>query len=275
MPQNGSRKADKKDAKQPVGFAQAIANTAYNAYEKRLLAEVKLLPIPKHVAVIMDGNRRYAREMGMMVQEGHQEGKDKLEQVLDWCLLLDIRVLTVYAFSTENIKRNREEVASLMDMFEENFRKVGDDERVHKHGIRIRAIGQIETLPRKVRDAIKYAEEKTKNYKNYTYNIAVAYGGRQELVSAIKKIAGSVRNGDTRLEDIDENLVSKYLYTDGLPDPDLVLRTSGEERISNFLLWQAAYSELYFSDVYWPTFSFLDFLRAIRSYQLRQRRYGS
>ncbi len=275
MPQNGSRKADKKDAKQPVGFAQAIANTAYNAYEKRLLAEVKQLPIPKHVAVIMDGNRRYAREMGMMVQEGHLEGKDKLEQVLDWCLLLDIRVLTVYAFSTENMNRNREEVASLMDMFEENFRKVGDDERVHKHGIRIRAIGQIETLPRKVRDAIEYAEQKTKDYKNYTYNIAVAYGGRQELVSAIKKIAGSVRNGDTRLEDIDENLVSKYLYTDGLPDPDLVLRTSGEERISNFLLWQAAYSELYFSDVYWPTFSFLDFLRAIRSYQLRQRRYGS
>lgn len=275
MPQNGSRKSDKKDAKQPVGFAQAIANTAYNAYEKRLLAEVKQLPIPKHVAVIMDGNRRYAREMGMMVQEGHLEGKDKLEQVLDWCLLLDIRVLTVYAFSTENMNRNREEVASLMDMFEENFRKVGDDERVHKHGIRIRAIGQIETLPRKVRDAIEYAEQKTKDYKNYTYNIAVAYGGRQELVSAIKKIAGSVRNGDTRLEDIDENLVSKYLYTDGLPDPDLVLRTSGEERISNFLLWQAAYSELYFSDVYWPTFSFLDFLRAIRSYQLRQRRYGS
>ena len=275
MPQNGSRKADKKDANQPVGFAQAIANTAYNAYEKRLLAEVKQLPIPKHVAVIMDGNRRYAREMGMMVQEGHLEGKDKLEQVLDWCLLLDIRVLTVYAFSTENIKRNREEVASLMDMFEENFRKVGDDERVHKHGIRIRAIGQIETLPRKVRDAIAYAEQKTKNYRNYTYNIAVAYGGRQELVSAIRKIARSVRNGDTRLEDIDENLVSKYLYTDGLPDPDLVLRTSGEERISNFLLWQAAYSELYFSDVYWPTFSFLDFLRAIRSYQLRQRRYGS
>ena len=275
MPQNGSKKADKKDAKPPVGFAQAIANTAYNAYEKRLLAEVKQLPIPKHVAVIMDGNRRYAKEMGMMVQEGHLEGKDKLEQVLDWCLLLDIRVLTVYAFSTENIKRNREEVATLMDMFEENFRKVGDDERVHKHGIRIRAIGQIETLPRKVRDAIEYAEQKTKDYKSYTYNIAVAYGGRQELVSAIKKIAGSVRNGDTRLEDIDENLVSKYLYTDGLPDPDLVLRTSGEERISNFLLWQAAYSELYFSDVYWPTFSFLDFLRAIRSYQLRQRRYGS
>ncbi len=275
MPQNGSKRADRKDGSQPVGFAQAIANTAYNAYEKRLLSEVKKLPTPRHIAVIMDGNRRYAKEMEMMVQDGHLEGKDKLEEVLDWCLLLNIKVLTVYAFSTENMKRNKEEITTLMNMFEENFRRVGDDERVHKHGIRIRAIGQIETLPRRVREAIAYAEARTKNYTNYTYNIAVAYGGRQELVTAIRKIADSVSSGKTKLEEIDEELVSRYLYTDGLPDPDLVLRTSGEERISNFLLWQAAYSELYFSDVYWPTFSFLDFLRAIRSYQLRQRRYGS
>lgn len=275
MPQNGYRKQDKKEGKTPVGFAQAIANTAYNAYENRLLTEVRKLPIPKHIAVIMDGNRRYAKEMELVLQEGHLKGKDKLEQVLDWCLLLGIRVLTIYAFSTENIRRNRKEVTSLMNMFEENFRRVGDDERVHKHRIRIRAIGQIDSLPERVQKAIAYAEERTKDYSEYTYNIAVAYGGRQELVSAIKKIADSVCNGTTRLEDIDESLVSRYLYTDGLPDPDLVLRTSGEERISNFLLWQAAYSELYFSDVYWPTFSFLDFLRAIRSYQLRQRRYGS
>lgn len=275
MPQNGSKRADRKEAANPVGFAQAIANTAYNAYEKRLLSEVRKLPIPKHVAVIMDGNRRYAKEMELVLQEGHLKGKDKLEEVLDWCLLLDIKVLTIYAFSMENLRRNRHEVESLMNMFEENFRRVGDDERVHKHKIRIRAIGQIDTLPKKVQEAIAYAERKTKSYRNYTYNIAVAYGGRQELVSAIKKIATSVNKGQTKLEEIDESLVSRYLYTDGLPDPDLVLRTSGEERISNFLLWQAAYSELYFSDVYWPTFSFLDFLRAIRSYQLRQRRYGA
>lgn len=275
MAQNGDRKQDRKENGHPVGFAQAIANTAYTAYESRLLAEVKKLPIPKHVAVIMDGNRRYAREMEMVLQDGHLKGKDKLEEMLDWCLLLGIRVLTIYAFSTENIKRNRKEVASLMSMFEENFRRVGDDERVHKHRIRIRAIGQIDSLPEKVQKAIAYAEERTKDYNDYTYNIAVAYGGRQELVSAIKKIADAVCCGREKLGDIDEALVSRYLYTDGLPDPDLVLRTSGEERISNFLLWQAAYSELYFSDVYWPTFSFLDFLRAIRSYQLRQRRYGS
>ncbi len=275
MANNGSRKSDRKEAANPVGFAQAIANTAYNAYEKRLLQEVKKLPIPKHVAVIMDGNRRYAREMELLSEDGHIRGKDKLEEVLDWCLLLDIKVLTVYAFSTENLRRNREEVDSLMKMFEENFRKVGDDERVHKHGIRIRAIGQIDTLPESVQKAIGYAEERTRQYTSYTYNIAVAYGGRQELVTAIRKIADDVSSGSARLEDINEALVSRYLYTDGLPDPDLVLRTSGEERISNFLLWQAAYSELYFSDVYWPTFSFVDFLRAIRSYQLRQRRYGT
>ena len=257
-----------------AGIAKAIADTAYGAYEKRVLTEVKLYPTPGHVAVIMDGNRRYAREMELMPGEGHEKGKNKLEQMLDWCLLLDIKVLTVYAFSTENMNRNSEEVETLMRMFEENFRKVGDDERVHKHRIRIKAIGQIEILPDSVQKAIKYAEDRTRNYTDYTYNIAVAYGSRQEMLSAIRKIASGAKSGEIRVEEIDEKLVSRYLYTDGMPDPDLVLRTSGEERISNFLLWQTAYSELYFSDVYWPTFSFLDFLRAIRSFQLRKRRFG-
>ncbi len=257
-----------------AGIAKAIADSAYYAYEKRLLSEVRQYPTPKHVAVIMDGNRRYAREMEILPDEGHERGKNKLEQMLDWCLLLDIKVLTVYAFSTENLNRNSEEIESLMHMFEENFRKVGDDERVHKHRIRIRAIGQIEMLPDAVQKAIAYAEERTKAYSDYTYNIAVAYGSRQEMLSAIRKIAECAKRGEIAVEDINEKLVSGYLYTEGMPDPDLVLRTSGEERISNFLLWQTAYSELYFSDVYWPTFSFLDFLRAIRSFQLRQRRFG-
>ncbi|MBX8631512.1 MAG: di-trans,poly-cis-decaprenylcistransferase [Thermoplasmata archaeon] len=258
-----------------AGIAKAIADTAYNAYEKRLLMEVKKYPVPRHVAVIMDGNRRYAAEMELLLNEGHKRGKDKLEEMLDWCLLLDIRVLTVYAFSTENMKRKSEEVDSLMKMFEENFRKVGDDERVHRHRIRIRAIGQTELLPDAVQKAIRYAEERTRDYTDYTYNIAVAYGSRQEILSAIRKIARKATAGEISVDEIDENMISKFLYTDGIPDPDLVLRTSGEERISNFLLWQAAYSELYFSDVYWPTFTLVDFLRAIRSYQLRQRRFGA
>ncbi|MEM3851995.1 MAG: polyprenyl diphosphate synthase [Methanomassiliicoccales archaeon] len=257
------------------GITQALARTAYAAYEQRLLAEVKRLPMPRHIALIMDGNRRYAREMEMMLHEGDQRGKDKLEQVLDWCLQLGIRVLTVYAFSTENLRRNSDEIETLMNLFEENFRKVGDDERVHRHRIRVRAIGQLELLPERVRAAIRYAEERTKLYNDYRFNIAVAYGSRQEIIQAIRKIARQVRDGELDVNDISEDLFSRYLYTDGLPDPDLVLRTSGEERISNFLLWQSAYSELYFSDVYWPTFTFVDFLRAIRSFQLRQRRFGS
>lgn len=265
--------AEKKERKS--GITETIANTAYTAYERFLLSEVKKRPVPRHVAVIMDGNRRYAREMEMLLHEGHQKGKDKLEQMLDWCLVLGIKVLTVYAFSTENLKRERDEIEKLMDMFEENFRKVGDDERVHHHHIRIKAIGQIELLPQRVQEAIHYAEERTKNYSDYSYNIAVAYGSRQEIIQAIRRIAQRVKEGEMEIEEIDERVVSSYLYTDGLPDPDLVLRTSGEERISNFLLWQSAYAELYFSDVYWPTFSFVDFLRAVRAYQMRQRRFGS
>lgn len=262
-------------AEKKASITGALASTAYNAYERMLLAEVRKRPMPRHVAVIMDGNRRYASEMEMVLHEGHVRGKDKLEEMLDWCLLLGIRVLTVYAFSTENLRRGKAEVQKLMQLLEENFRKAGDDERVHRHGIRIKAIGQLEILPDGVRKAIEYAEERTKNYTNYSYNIAVAYGSRQEIIQAVRRIAELVRKGDVSVEEIDEDMVSRYLYTNGLPDPDLVLRTSGEERISNFLLWQSAYSELYFSDVYWPTFSFVDFLRAVRSYQLRQRRFGS
>jgi tritrans,polycis-undecaprenyl-diphosphate synthase [geranylgeranyl-diphosphate specific] len=206
--------------------------------------------------------------------KGHLAGKNKLEEVMNWCLELGITVLTVYAFSTENIKRNKDEADFLMNLFAENFRKAGDDERVHKNKIRIKAIGKIENLPKNVQDAIKYAEEKTKNYDKYFFNIAVAYGGREEILNAVKRIAEDVKKGKIKEEDINEKLMSSYLYTSDLPDPDLILRTSGEERISNFLLWQIAYSELYFADVYWPGLRKIDFLRAIKSYQERKRRFG-
>ena len=205
---------------------------------------------------------------------GHLAGRSKLEEVTDWCLELGIKVLTVYAFSTENIKRNKDESDFLMNLFAENFRKVGDDERVHKNKMRIKAIGKIENLPKNVQDAIKYAEEKTKNYDKYFFNIAVAYGGREEILNAVKRIAKDVKNNKINENDINEKMMSSYLYTSDLPDPDLILRTSGEERISNFLLWQLAYSELYFADVYWPGLRKIDFLRAIKSYQERKRRFG-
>ena len=226
------------------------------------------------MAIIMDGNRRFAREFGLRPEEGHSKGKDKLEQVMEWCLELKIRVLTVYAFSTENMNRDQSEIEYLMHIFEENFNKLADDERIHKHGIKLTVLGQRELLPEKVQKAIRFAEEKTSGYSDYYYNIAIAYGSRQEIIQAIKSIAMEVKVGHLKVEEIDESTVTRFLYTADLPDPDLVLRTSGEERVSNFLLWQLAYSELYFTDVYWPGFRYVDFLRAIRSYQLRKRRFG-
>ncbi len=256
-------------------IAGAIIDGTYRAYERRLVAEVKRAPVPKHVGIIMDGNRRFAEALGIGTADGHLHGKEKLEEVLDWCLQLGIKVLTVYAFSTENIKRSPDELKALMDLFAENFRKAGDDQRVHKNKIRIKAIGQVEQLPPQVQEAIRYAEDRTKSYDQYFFNVAVAYGGREEIVTAIRRIAERVKAGEVQPHAIDERMVSKHLYTSDLPDPELILRTSGEERISNFLLWQMAYAELYFADVYWPGLRKIDFLRAIRSFQRRQRRFGT
>ena len=222
----------------------------------------------------MDGNRRYAEDLGILPHEGHIEGKSTLENLSDWCRNLDIKHLTVYAFSLENFDRDEKELGPLMDLFEESFRNAGDDSRVHDNKVRVRAIGHREMLPAKVVEAIEYAESKTKDYNDFNYNLAVAYGGRQELVRSMEKIAQKVKKGEIEPSDIDAKLISSNLYTSGLPDPDLILRTSGEERISNFLLWQLAYSELYFADVFWPDMRKIDFLRAIRSFQKRKRRLG-
>ena len=256
-------------------LSRAISSTAYQTYEKRLLKEVQANPVPHHVAIIMDGNRRYAKEFGMLVHEGHDKGRQKLEDVLEWCLEIGVKMLTVYAFSTENVGRSPQEVDTLMRMFIENFRKLGDDDRVHKNKIRVRVLGQRELLPKDLQNAIKYAEDKTKDYDKYFFNLAVGYGGREEIVQGIRKIASAVKSGKLKPEEIDEKTFAEFLYTKDMPDPDLILRTSGEERISNFLLWQLAYSELYFSDIYWPGFRKIDFLRAVRSFQQRRRRFGT
>jgi tritrans,polycis-undecaprenyl-diphosphate synthase [geranylgeranyl-diphosphate specific] len=257
-----------------IDVVKMISDTAYQAYERKLLNEIRKYPIPKHIAIIMDGNRRFALHYGIEPTEGHVKGREKLEEVMDWCLELRVKILTVYAFSTENLKRDKHEVSALMKLFEQDFKRVGDDERVHKHKIRVRVIGQTKLLPKKVREAIKYAETRTKNYNKYLFNIAVAYGGREEIIHAIKEVARDVKNGKLNINEINEKLFAARLYTKNIPDPDLILRTSGEERISNFLLWQLAYSELYFTDVYWPGFRKIDFLRAVRSYQMRHRRIG-
>jgi len=236
--------------------------------------QIKKNPVPEHVAVIMDGNRRFASSLGLSPEIGHQFGRDKIKEVLEWCFELGIKNLTIYAFSTENFNRSSNEVKTLMDLCKEELKKAFKDSRIHKNKVRIRIIGRLDTLPKDIATQAKNIMDQTEHYDKYSFNIALAYGGREEIIQAIQKIAKDVKSGKVKIEDIKESIFSKYLYTNGIPDPDIILRTSGEERISNFLLWQLAYSELYFSDVYWPAFQKKDFLNAIKTVQQRQRRYG-
>ncbi len=256
-------------------FSHAVGDALRDLTEKRLLDLVKAEPVPAHLAIIMDGNRRFAQEVGLDVRSGHAKGRDTLEMLLDWCLEIGIRILTVYALSTENFSRSKEELEGLMDLFDRALRDIAVDERVHRHQIRVRVLGNRKALPARVQEAIGIAESATRSYDRYQYNVALAYGGRDEIVEAIRTLAREVRAGTLEPDEIDSEAVSRHLYTAELPDPDLIFRTSGEERISNFLLWQSAYSELYFSDVMWPGLTRLEFLRAIRSFQLRRRRYGT
>lgn len=246
----------------------------YKGYEWLLERDVAGGKKPQHIAIIMDGNRRLAERVGLEPWAGHRMGAEKLEQVLEWCIELGIKNITAYAFSNENFTRPPAEIEALYDLFEEYFYKVGDHAGIHRHRTRVRAIGRVELFPERVRKAIRYAEERTKDYDGFNLNIAVAYGGRQEILDAVKAIAKKVEEGEFTTEDIDEATIGKHLYTNGLPDPDLIIRTSGEERISGFLLWQSAYSELYFCESFWPGFRRIDFLRALRTYQQRERRYG-
>ena len=252
-----------------------ITDQAYAAYESQLTKDVMAGEMPKHIAIIMDGNRRYAKEiLNAEPMEGHKLGKDKLDEVVHWCLDLGIRHLTVYAFSTENFKRDPGEVEYIMELLERSLYDFGDDEDVHKHHVAINVIGDMEMLPDNVIKAKEYAEGKTKDYTDFTLNLAIAYGGRQDIVHAVRRIAESVKKGELDIDDINESTISSHISTNDVPDPDLILRTSGEVRISNFLLWQMAYSELYFTDVYWPGFRYIDLLRAIRTFQQRKRRFG-
>lgn len=256
-------------------MSQGVKGVLYGHYEHELEKEVREGPMPRHIAIIMDGNRRYAESEGTDLNEGHNAGKRKLFDVAKWCIELGIPYITVYAFSTENFSRDEGEVDFLMDLANTSFMEMADHELIRDNEIRLRAIGSLEDLPQEVRDAIAYAEERTRDYTKHTVTVCIAYGGRQEIVDAAKKIAQKVKDGEIEPDDITEDTISMNLYASDLPDPDLVLRTSGEVRISNFLLWQLAYSELYFTDVYWPGFRRIDLLRAVRTFQQRTRRFGS
>ena len=258
-----------------MGISNRLGDVLGSAVESKLLREVKQHPEKvNHLAIIMDGNRRFAWSKALKTDLGHKMGKMKLEQVLDWVLELEIHYFTVYALSTENLNRPAHELEGLFNLYVEGLKDIAEDERIHENRVKVQIIGRRELLPKSVNEAITYAEEKTSGYENYTFTVCLAYGSREEMLGAIKSIAKDHSAGDLELDSIDEAEVSRRLYTAEMPDPDLVIRTSGEERISNFLLWQMAYSELYFTDVYWPSFSKKELLKAIQTYQARKRRFG-
>lgn len=250
---------------------------AYKIYEKWLWQQVKSGVKPEHIAIILDGNRRWATENELNPWLGHEKGAETVELLLDWCLKLNVKFITLYAFSTENFRRPPEEIDEIMKISEEKFLKLLTDERIHKNKVHVKVLGRINLLPQSLQQLISEVEKTTSEYDNQFLNFAFAYGGRAEIVDAAKIIAEQVKVGKLELDDINEDTFEKYLYTSHMTkqEPDLIIRTSGEERLSGFLLWQSAYSELIFLDVYWPDFRFIDLLRVIRTFQQRKRRYGA
>jgi undecaprenyl diphosphate synthase len=236
------------------------------------ITELDNLSLPKHIAIVMDGNRRWARDNGLTTKEGHKAGAKNLEDIAKFCNKLGIKYLTVYAFSTENWKRSKEEVAALMLILKaylDSFARKGVTEN-----IKIKIIGEKGNISKALQNSIDKVVEKTKNCTGLTLNIAFNYGGRAEITHAVKEISKKIKNNNIQIEDINEELISNNLYTKDQPDPDLYIRTSGELRTSNFLPWQMVYTEFYFTDKHWPAFREEDLLKAINEYQNRNRRLG-
>ena len=229
--------------------------------------------LPLHIAIIMDGNGRWAKKRGLPRSLGHKAGVDALKEIVKYSSKLGIGILTVYAFSTENWSRPKEEVDYLINNLLVEFLRKEINE-LHKNGVKLKILGDISPLPDNTKDEIARALEITNNNKGLQFNIALNYGGRSEIVLAFRKIAEIILNGSINPKEINEDLIAKNLYTAGDKDPDLIIRTSGEERISNFLIWQGAYSELYFSKVLWPDFKKENLMEAINEYQNRDKRFG-
>ncbi len=228
--------------------------------------------IPKHIAIIMDGNGRWAKKRNLPRVKGHQKGIETVREIVEACVNLGVEFLTLYTFSTENWKRPKFEVSTLMRLIVKSLRDETDE--LNKNNIKLTTIGNIDLLPELVRQELNDAFAKTKNNDKMILNLALSYSGRMELVEAVKKIADDVSEGKIKKEDINEDLISKRLMTENMPDPDLLIRSGGEMRISNFLLWQVAYSELYVCKDFWPDFKTANLVDAIKSYQMRERRYG-
>lgn len=236
------------------------------------MEEIDVQNLPKHIAIIMDGNRRWARALGKEPSEGHKAGADNLTKMAKYCNDIGVKYLTVYAFSTENWKRSQQEVSYLMFLLKSYLRKFSNS--ANKENIQIRVLGNIDKLEDSLKKRILAAIESTKNNTGLILNIAFNYGGRDEITNAVKKIATKVKNGEMSIDEIDENMVGKHLYTQNEPDPDLLIRPGGELRVSNYLLWQLAYTEFYFADKYWPEFDEEELMKAIKSFNDRNRKFG-
>jgi len=251
-------------------------NWFYRFYERKLESQIKQDRLPDHVAIILDGNRRWAKYHFLANKGAHTIGADKAEQLLTWIYDLRIKITTLYVLSIENLERDKKELNDIFELLGIKLEKLYKDSRIHERQMKIKAIGNIDALPESLKDILFKLEKETNHYDLTFLNIAIAYGGQQELVEAIRKIAHDVEKKELQISEINEQSIDSYLYTSHLPqpEPDLILRTSGEKRLSGFLLWQSAYSELVFMDVFWPEFRKIDLMRAIRTFQRRRRRYG-
>ena len=239
----------------------------YKIYSRKLEKEIRNGDIPNHLALILDGNRRWAKNNLSMPKEGHWKGADAVENLLDWCEEFDIKIITLYVLSAENLSRKDKELEFLFDLIKIRLEKLYNDPRIHRNKMRVKAIGRIELLPESLKEVLHRLDTVTKDYNEHFLNIAIAYGGQDELVDAVKKIGGKIKNGTLDINDINKKEIESNLYTSHLPQssPDMILRTSGEKRLSGFLMWQSVYSELVFLDIYWPEFRKIDLMRAIRT----------
>ena len=256
-----------------------LSDPVYRLYERRLRQQLRGGSLPRHIGVVLDGNRRYARERGLAdVAEGHRLGADKIHELLEWCHEVGIGYVTLWLLSTDNLQRDEAEVTQLLDIIADTVTRIASDSRNRERGVKLTAVGALDVLPDGLRKALKAAEEATADHTGLHVAVAIGYGGRQEITDALRALLEDRHARGQSLEHVIDELspevIAEHLYTTGTPDPDLIIRTSGEIRLSGFLLWQSAHSEFYFCDPYWPEFRKTDFLRALRDFSSRQRRYG-
>jgi short-chain Z-isoprenyl diphosphate synthase len=250
-----------------------LRDLVYRLYARRVEGRLDHAASPKHIGVILDGNRRWAKASGGTTEQGHQAGADKISEMLGWCTETDVEVVTLWMLSTDNLDRPEDELRPLLNIIENTVRGLAADGRWRVHHV-----GNLDILPARTQTVLKEAEQATHDVEGILVNVAVGYGGRQEITDAVRSLLLEHAAKGTSIEELAEVLdvdhIAEHLYTRGQPDPDLVIRTSGEQRLSGFMLWQSAHSEYYFCEVFWPAFRKVDFLRALRDYAARHRRYG-